>query len=62
MPRSCSGRIIAGFWWMTVSILTASYTADLAALLTVKRMDTGAMVNTLSRRIDQMKTELHFNC
>ena len=41
VPRSCSGRIIAGFWWMTVFILTASYTANLAALLTVKRMDTG---------------------
>ena len=41
VPRSCSGRIIAGFWWMTVFILPASYTANLAALLTVTRLETG---------------------
>ncbi|XP_002737751.2 glutamate receptor 2-like [Saccoglossus kowalevskii] len=40
-PRSISGRIVGGFWWMAVIIITANYTANLAAFLTVARMSTG---------------------
>ncbi|XP_070561125.1 glutamate receptor ionotropic, kainate 2-like isoform X2 [Ptychodera flava] len=40
-PRSISGRIVGGFWWMAVIIITANYTANLAAFLTVARMTTG---------------------
>lgn len=38
---SASGRFVAGFWWFAVTIITASYTANLAAFLTVERLGTG---------------------
>ncbi|PVD34216.1 hypothetical protein C0Q70_05482, partial [Pomacea canaliculata] len=37
-PRSVSGRIIGGAWWFFVLIIISSYTANLAAFLTMKRM------------------------
>ncbi len=37
-PRSVSGRIIGGSWWFFSLILISSYTANLAAFLTVERM------------------------
>ncbi|XP_059150176.1 glutamate receptor 3-like [Physella acuta] len=37
-PRSISGRIIGGAWWFFVLILISSYTANLAAFLTIERM------------------------
>ena len=37
-PRSVSGRIIGGAWWFFVMIIISSYTANLAAFLTMKRM------------------------
>ncbi|XP_041358488.1 glutamate receptor-like isoform X2 [Gigantopelta aegis] len=39
-PRSVSGRIIGGAWWFFVLIIISSYTANLAAFLTVERMRT----------------------
>ncbi|CAG5119893.1 unnamed protein product [Candidula unifasciata] len=39
-PRSVSGRIIGGAWWFFVLISISSYTANLAAFLTVERMVT----------------------
>lgn len=36
--RSVSGRIIGGAWWFFVLIIISSYTANLAAFLTMKRM------------------------
>ncbi|GFN90015.1 glutamate receptor [Plakobranchus ocellatus] len=39
-PRSISGRIIGGAWWFFVLIIISSYTANLAAFLTVERMVT----------------------
>ena len=38
-PRSTSSRIIAGTWWFYTLIFVMFYTANLAAFLTVKRMD-----------------------
>lgn len=37
-PRSISGRIVGGVWWFFSLILISSYTANLAAFLTVDRM------------------------
>lgn len=37
-PRSISGRIVGGAWWFFSLILISSYTANLAAFLTVERM------------------------
>ncbi|XP_035266459.1 glutamate receptor 1a isoform X4 [Anguilla anguilla] len=37
-PRSLSGRIIGGIWWFFTLIIISSYTANLAAFLTVERM------------------------
>ncbi|RUS81760.1 hypothetical protein EGW08_010452 [Elysia chlorotica] len=37
-PRSIAGRIIGGVWWFFVLIIISSYTANLAAFLTIERM------------------------
>ncbi|XP_076758866.1 glutamate receptor IB isoform X3 [Xylocopa sonorina] len=37
-PRSISGRIVGSVWWFFTLILISSYTANLAAFLTVERM------------------------
>ena len=37
-PRSVSGRIVGGAWWFFTLIIISSYTANLAAFLTVQRM------------------------
>lgn len=39
-PRSISGRIVGAVWWFFTLILISSYTANLAAFLTVERMVT----------------------
>ncbi|XP_065563334.1 glutamate receptor 4-like isoform X3 [Artemia franciscana] len=39
-PRSVSGRIVGAVWWFFTLILISSYTANLAAFLTVERMVT----------------------
>ena len=36
--RSVSGRLVASAWWFFTLILISSYTANLAAFLTVERM------------------------
>lgn len=38
-PQNLSGRIVAGAWWLFCFIIIASYTANLAAFLTVSRLD-----------------------
>ncbi|XP_075241734.1 uncharacterized protein LOC142336706 [Convolutriloba macropyga] len=38
-PNTISGRIIGTFWWFFTLIIIATYTANLAAFLTVTRMD-----------------------
>ncbi|VDI60713.1 Hypothetical predicted protein [Mytilus galloprovincialis] len=37
-PRSISGRVIGTVWWFFVLIIISSYTANLAAFLTIERM------------------------
>ncbi|ESP03953.1 hypothetical protein LOTGIDRAFT_110473, partial [Lottia gigantea] len=34
-PRSISGRLILGFWWLFTILMASTYTANLAAFLTV---------------------------
>jgi len=36
--RSASGRIIGGAWWFAVLITISSYTANLAAFLTIEKL------------------------
>ena len=38
VPRAVSTRIISGIWWFFTLIIISSYTANLAAFLTVERM------------------------
>ncbi|GIX98994.1 ionotropic receptor 25a [Caerostris darwini] len=38
-PRNLSGRLVAATWWLFGFIIIASYTANLAAFLTVSRLD-----------------------
>jgi len=40
LPRSISGRVVTGVWWFFSLILVASYTANLAAFLTVEKLVT----------------------
>lgn len=39
MCRAISTRITAGLWWFFALIVISSYTANLAAFLTMERMD-----------------------
>ncbi|NWT28403.1 GRIK3 protein, partial [Cardinalis cardinalis] len=39
MPKALSARIIGGIWWFFTLIIISSYTANLAAFLTVERME-----------------------
>lgn len=39
LPKAISTRIVAGMWWFFVLIMISSYTANLAAFLTMERMD-----------------------
>jgi ionotropic glutamate receptor len=48
-----SGRLIAATWWLFGFIVIASYTANLAAFLTVSRLD--SPVNSLDDLATQYK-------
>ncbi|KAG9328452.1 hypothetical protein JZ751_013920 [Albula glossodonta] len=39
MPKALSTRIIGGIWWFFTLIIISSYTANMAAFLTVERME-----------------------
>ena len=39
LPKAVSTRIVCGMWWFFALIMLASYTANLAAFLTMERMD-----------------------
>ncbi len=39
-PKATSTRIVGGMWWFFTLIIISSYTANLAAFLTVERMAT----------------------
>jgi hypothetical protein len=39
LPRAVSTRTVASFWWFFTLIMISSYTANLAAFLTIDRLD-----------------------
>ncbi|XP_075219251.1 glutamate receptor ionotropic, kainate 2-like isoform X6 [Lycorma delicatula] len=39
LPKAVSTRLVAGMWWFFTLIMISSYTANLAAFLTMERMD-----------------------
>ncbi|XP_060082330.1 glutamate receptor-like [Ylistrum balloti] len=39
-PKAISGRVVGSVWWFFTLIIISSYTANLAAFLTVERMNT----------------------
>ncbi|KAB7495878.1 Glutamate receptor ionotropic, kainate 1 [Armadillidium nasatum] len=39
LPQAMSTRMVAGMWWFFTLIMISSYTANLAAFLTVERME-----------------------
>ncbi|XP_063446900.1 glutamate receptor ionotropic, delta-1-like [Mytilus trossulus] len=52
-PSATSGRVMLGFWWVFTILMLASYTANLAAYLTVSI--TVQPINSLSELITQDK-------
>ncbi|CAB0019762.1 unnamed protein product [Nesidiocoris tenuis] len=54
-PRSISGRIVGSVWWFFTLILISSYTANLAAFLTVERMV--APINSVEDLASQSEVE-----
>ena len=51
-PRTFSGRLLSGTWWFFALIMVSSYTANLAAFLTVTKIDTP--VNSLTDLVNQV--------
>ncbi|KAI6185504.1 Protein CBR-GLR-7 [Aphelenchoides besseyi] len=52
-PKNLSGRLVAATWWLFGFIIIASYTANLAAFLTVSRME--QQINGLDDLASQFK-------
>ena len=58
LNRSISGRLVTCVWWFFTLIIISSYTANLAAFLTVTRM-----VSPIGSAEDLAKqTEIHYGC
>ena len=51
--RAISGRTVASFWWFFTLIMISSYTANLAAFLTIERME--APINSVEDLARQSK-------
>ncbi|GMR60627.1 hypothetical protein PMAYCL1PPCAC_30822 [Pristionchus mayeri] len=54
-PKNISGRIVAATWWLFGFIIIASYTANLAAFLTVSRLE--QPISSLDDLAKQYKVE-----
>ncbi|CAL1534207.1 unnamed protein product, partial [Lymnaea stagnalis] len=50
-PKSSSGRIVLGFWWVFTIILVSTYTANMAAVLTITIYD--KPINSLAELASQ---------
>lgn len=58
LPRALSGRLVASFWWFFTLIMISSYTANLAAFLTIERMESPIeSVEDLARQ-----TKIQYGC
>ena len=55
MPKALSTRIVGGIWWFFTLIIISSYTANLAAFLTVERME--SPIDTADDLAKQTKIE-----
>ena len=55
LPRSISCRVIAASWWMFVLLIVSCYTANLAASLTSKKLDT-----PINSAEDLIKSDIKF--
>ncbi|KAG5684283.1 hypothetical protein PVAND_013519 [Polypedilum vanderplanki] len=53
LPKAISTRLVCGIWWFFALIMLASYTANLAAFLTMERMD--ATINSAEDLAKQSK-------
>ncbi|KAI8508544.1 hypothetical protein Bbelb_136430, partial [Branchiostoma belcheri] len=52
-PKSAAGRFTAGVWWLVILILIATYTANLAAHLTIGRLqETVGSVEDLAKQTE----------
>ncbi|XP_062608230.1 glutamate receptor-like [Saccostrea cucullata] len=57
-PKAISGRIVGSVWWFFTLIIISSYTANLAAFLTVDRMNTPiSSVEDLAKQ-----TKIQYGC
>nr|XP_002730360.1 PREDICTED: glutamate receptor 1-like [Saccoglossus kowalevskii] len=54
-PRCLSGRVVGGFWWLAVTVIIATYTANLAAYLTAARLNSG--INSID---DLANSDIYF--
>ena len=54
-PKNLSGRLLAATWWLFGFIIIASYTANLAAFLTITRQE--KVVNSLDDLGKQFKVQ-----
>ena len=54
-PRALSGRLVAATWWVFGFIMIATYTANLAAFLTVSRLE--QPIESLDDLAKQFKTK-----
>ena len=54
-PKNLSGRLLAATWWLFGFIIIASYTANLAAFLTITRQEKA--VNSLDDLGKQFKVQ-----
>jgi hypothetical protein len=46
-PKSMSGRVLVAAYWLFVVLMLATFTANLAAFLTVERMQTTVQVSNI---------------
>lgn len=51
LPRSDSGRIIVGTWWLVVLVVVTTYCGNLVAFLTFPKMEIS--VNTVGQLVNQ---------
>lgn len=53
MPRSDSGRIIVGTWWLVVLVIVTTYCGNLVAFLTFPKMEMS--INTVNQLVTNEK-------
>ncbi|XP_066264901.1 glutamate receptor ionotropic, kainate 2-like isoform X1 [Branchiostoma lanceolatum] len=58
LPRAVSTRTVMGSWWFFMLIIISSYTANLAAFLTVERM----VIPIESAEDLAAQTQIHYGC